>query len=170
MPPARPAARCCATERARRSRSIPAGSRRRLKNQISDRKRAPETEPVCECAATYGKKPDPTAKHSGQAAGALDIKMQALVQVARQHGEDGVVREPLEKLADVGDPEGTLEPGANFLQAFGESSRVAPCSRRACPERSRRDSGATDRFCVLLRPRVRRHESLFRGWSGRRQW
>jgi hypothetical protein len=52
--------------------------------------------------------------------------VQALVQVAREHGENRIVGEPFKKFADVGDPEGSLKAGANFLQAFGKAQEWLP--------------------------------------------
>ena len=89
-------------------------------NQVGQRKRAPEAEPVRQRSANDGQEPDPAAKHPGEAAGPLDIEVQALVQVTRQHGENGIVRKPLKKLTDVGDPERPFEPGADFLEALRE--------------------------------------------------
>jgi hypothetical protein len=36
------------------------------------------------------------------------------MQIASQRGERGIVREPFKEFADIGDPEGTLEAGANL--------------------------------------------------------
>jgi hypothetical protein len=44
--------------------------------------------------------------------------MQAFVQIPGQDGKHGVVGKPLEQLADVGDPEGAFESGADFLEAL----------------------------------------------------
>jgi hypothetical protein len=43
------------------------------------------------------------------------------VKVARQYGKDRIVGKALEKFANVGDPEGTFEAGANLLQTFGKT-------------------------------------------------
>ena len=88
--------------------------------QVGQRKCAPEAEAVGKRAANHGEEPDPTAEHSGQAAGAFDVKMQTLVQVASQNGKHGIIGKPLEKLADVGNPERTFEPGADFFEALRE--------------------------------------------------
>ncbi len=59
-------------------------------------------------------------KMSGQVAGLLGGEIQRLLQVESQGSERGIVRKPLKNLADIGDPEGTLEAGANFAEAFGK--------------------------------------------------
>ncbi len=43
------------------------------------------------------------------------------MQINCERRKRGVVGEPLEKFADVGDPEGALEAGANFLPTIGEA-------------------------------------------------
>src|SRR6266566_2226547 len=67
---------------------------------------------------------DPSKKYEQlrirQAAGLLDVKIQTLVKIPRKRGEGGVIGESLEEFADVRDPEGTLEAGANLMQAFGK--------------------------------------------------
>src|ERR1700690_3999718 len=42
------------------------------------------------------------------------------MQVPHEHGKNCIVRKAFEDLADVRDPEGPFETGANLLQAFGE--------------------------------------------------
>jgi hypothetical protein len=43
------------------------------------------------------------------------------VQIAGERCERCVVRKPFEKLADIGDPEGTFEAGAHFGQPLGKT-------------------------------------------------
>jgi len=50
----------------------------------------------------------------------LDFEIQRLVKITGERRESCVVGKPLEKLADIGDPERTLETRANFMQAFGK--------------------------------------------------
>ncbi len=57
-------------------------------------------------------------------------KLQDFVQVARQRGERRVIGKPLEQFADVGDPEGPLEAGANVIPTLGKAHKklsVASC-------------------------------------------
>ena len=89
-------------------------------DEVSDRKCAAKAESIRHRAANDSKKPDPAAEHSGKAAGLLHVEVQSLVQVAREHGEYRVVGKPLEKLADIGDPEWALESGANLVESFRE--------------------------------------------------
>ena len=87
-------------------------------DEVGERKRATKPEPVRDCATHDGQEPYPAAKHSCEAAGAFDVKMQSLVQVAGEHGENCVVGQPLEKLADVGYPEWPFESGTDFVETF----------------------------------------------------
>ena len=90
-------------------------------DQIGQRKRAAEAHAVGERSAEDRQKPHQPAEESGERAGLLGGELQDFVQIARQRGEGRVIGKPLEQLADVGDPEGTLEAGAN----------VAPTLRKA---------------------------------------
>ena len=58
-------------------------------------------------------------------------KFSCLLQVESQRRERAVVGEALENFGDVGDPEGTLEAGANFMQALRNVQRLSQvlCSR-----------------------------------------
>src|ERR1019366_2863852 len=90
-------------------------------DQISQRKCAAEAHPVGDRSAEYRQKPHQTAKEAGKGARPLDGKFQDFMEIARQRSEGRVIGKPFEQLADVGDPEGTLEAGAN----------VAPTLRKA---------------------------------------
>ncbi len=57
-------------------------------------------------------------------AGLLRRETQGFVQIARQRRERRVVGKPLEQLADVGDPERTLEAGANVVPTLGKAQMV----------------------------------------------
>ena len=89
-------------------------------NQVGQRQRPAKAHPVRESSAERRQKPHQPAKQSRQTAGPLDAEVQALMQIARQRGKRRVVRQPLEELADVGNPERPLKPGANFVETFGE--------------------------------------------------
>src|SRR5579872_321263 len=96
-------------------------------NQVGQRESAPESESIGDRAANHGEKPHPTAEHPGQTARALDVEMQAFVQVARQNGENGVVRKPFKQLADIRNPEWPLKSSADFFEAL-RKGQVAPVS------------------------------------------
>ena len=42
------------------------------------------------------------------------------MKIAGQRRERGIVGEPFKEFADIGDPERTLEAGANLAQSFGK--------------------------------------------------
>jgi hypothetical protein len=118
----------------------------------------------------------------------LHVEVKLLVQVARQHCEDGVVREPLEQLADVGDPERPLEAGADFLEAgadflkaLGEGqsgSRVEdrmvrtllPAAASAVRESDGCDEAFSSGSCELAQRTFPPPELLYSGCSVRTQW
>ena len=78
------------------------------------------------CTTEHRQKPDQSSKQSGQAAGLFHSEVQSLMKITGERRERGVVREPLKELADVGDPERTLEAGANFAQAARKKLKLAP--------------------------------------------
>jgi hypothetical protein len=45
------------------------------------------------------------------------------VKIPGQGCERGIVGEPFKELADIGDPEGTLEAATNLTKAFGKSQK-----------------------------------------------
>ncbi len=93
---------------------------RAAEDEVGHRERAAEAHAVGQRASEDGEKPDQAAEEAGERRGLLDGKAQGLVQIARQRGEGRIVREALEELADVGDPEGPLEAGANVVPTLGE--------------------------------------------------
>jgi hypothetical protein len=46
------------------------------------------------------------------------------MQIARQRGERGVIREPLKQLSDVGHPEWPFKAGLDLFQAFRKGQSV----------------------------------------------
>ena len=116
---------------------------RAAQNEVGERKRAAKSQAVGERAAEGREKPNQAAEKSGEAAGLLDGKIQRLVQVTRQRGERRVVRKALEKLADVGHPEGRLESGSEFRRGAVKNSNFLPVyrvrdDRRDCSGRNAR--------------------------------
>src|SRR5262249_33646922 len=107
-------------------RSEPVGTNRSQREisdaeeQVGKRESSPEAEPISDCSANYRQKPDPSAEHPGETAGTLDIEVQVLVQIASEHGKDRVIRKPLKKFADVGNPEWPLKSFADFANTFRE--------------------------------------------------
>src|ERR1019366_7724639 len=90
-------------------------------DQISQRKRTAEAHSVGESSAEHRQKPYQSTEESGERAGLFGGKFQDFMEIARQRSERRVIGKPLEQLADVGNPEGTLETHAN----------VAPTLRNA---------------------------------------
>jgi hypothetical protein len=48
------------------------------------------------------------------------------MKIARQRGKDRVIRQALEDLAYIRDPERTLEPGADVVKALRKSQKQLP--------------------------------------------
>ena len=109
---------------------------RAAQDEIRERQRAAEAHAVGQRAAEDGEKPDQSAEESSERAGLLERKLQSLVQIARQRSEGGVVGEPLEELADVGDPEGPLEAGADVVPTLGEGHVVVGSQLSVVSQRS----------------------------------
>src|ERR1700690_915180 len=83
------------------------------------------------------------------------------MQVPHEHGKNCIVRKAFEDLADVRDPEGPFETGANLLQAFGEGQwlllpdfmwRGRPRPRLP---RNQYQSPSRSRICSAVRPATR---------------
>ena len=113
-------------------RSKPRGAERSqqkisaAQDEVGQRKRAAEAHAVGERSAEDGQKPHQAAEESGERAGLLDGEMQDFVEIARQRSEGSVVGEPLEQLADVGDPEGPLEARCECRATAAQSSICSP--------------------------------------------
>jgi hypothetical protein len=95
-------------------------------NEICHRKRAAKAEAIGGGATEDGEKPYHAAEDAGQGSGLLGGEVQALLQVQGKRSESAVVRKALEDLADIRDPEGTLEAGADLMQAFGKTQDWFP--------------------------------------------
>ena len=97
-------------------------------DQVGQRERAAKSHAVGQRAAEYRQKPHQPAEESGERAGLLGGEMQDFVQIARQRSERRIIGKPLEQLADVGDPEGTLEAGANVAPTLGKAQMLSVSS------------------------------------------
>ena len=107
---------------------------------ISERKSAAEAQPVGDGAAENGEEPNQAAEQTGKIGGAFGGEIQRFVKVAGQRSEGRIVGEALEELAEVGDPEGTLEAVADFLEPLAKSHVRGGCiAVHAPPPDARRD-------------------------------
>jgi len=104
----------------------------RSKNQVSQRERAAETETVRDRAAKNREKPNHTAKDSSERAGLLCRKIQLFVEIVGERSESAVVGKALENFRDVGDPEGALEAGADFVESLAEAHFFSAWKRSDC--------------------------------------
>src|SRR5207245_157591 len=93
---------------------------------ISERKSAAEAQPVGDGAAENGEEPNQAAEQTGKIGGAFGGEIQRFVKVAGQRSESRIVGEALEELAEVGDPEGTLEAVADFQEPLAKSHVRGP--------------------------------------------
>jgi len=64
------------------------------------------------------------------------------MEVQPKRGESAVVGEALENLADVGDPEGALEAGADFVETLAEIHFSPGWKRSDCTGETVRSKGA----------------------------
>src|SRR3989440_5939441 len=116
----------------------------RSKNQVSQRERAAETETVRDRAAKNREKPNHTAKDSSERAGLLCRKIQLFVEIVGERSESAVVGKALENFRDVGDPEGALEAGADFVESLAEAHFFSAWKRSDCNgPKKRRDRKST---------------------------
>src|ERR1700747_1298268 len=75
------------------------------------------------------------------------------MEEARDRGEGGVVREPLKEFADVRDPEGAFEAGANLGEAFGKGQALLLLPRdRVAPAPSPAIKPSRSCTCWAVRP------------------
>ena len=102
-------------------------------DKIGERKSAPKAQPVGSRTAEDGEEPYHAAKKSGQGSGLLGGKIQFLLQIESKGGKGTIVRKTLKDLADIGDPEGRLEAGADLLQTFGKCQKWLPDSTISTP-------------------------------------
>src|SRR6266480_1873092 len=99
-----------------------------------------EARPVGDGAAENGQEPNQAAEQTGKIGGAFGREIQRFVKVAGQRSERRIVGEALEELAEVGDPEGTLESVADFLEPLAKSHVRGPrIAVHAPPRDARRD-------------------------------
>ncbi len=105
---------------------------RATQNQVSQRKRAPESQPVRHRPAKSCEKPHQPAEKSRQRARLLHRKMQRLVQVPRQRRKCGVIRKPLEQLAYVRHPERSLKARPYLRQPRRDSHSPSHPQPRDC--------------------------------------
>src|SRR5262249_15827179 len=98
-------------------------------NQVRQRKGAPETEAVGYGPAKNREKPYQAAEQTREIGGALGRKRKRFVEITGKRGERGVVTEAFEEFADVRDPEGAFEAGANFGQSLSKTHKP-PHSKR----------------------------------------
>ena len=94
-------------------------------------KSAAEAKPVGGGATENGEKPHHTAEYSSERSRLLSGEIQPLLQIESKRSKSPVVGKTLKNLADVGDPERTLEASSNFTQAFREQKRYLPWKLRA---------------------------------------
>src|SRR5437763_761870 len=91
------------------------------KNKVSNGERAPKAEPVGRCTTENRKKPNHPAEQPGKGARLLCGKVQFFLQIKCKGRKRAVVGEALENLADIRDPKGPLEAGADLTQAIAEA-------------------------------------------------
>ena len=89
---------------------------RRGQNEVGHRERSAKTEFVRHGAAKNCQEPHHSAEETSESAGLLGGKAQLFLQIDGERRERAVIREALEDFADIGDPEGTLEAVADFLE------------------------------------------------------
>src|SRR6266852_5016665 len=99
-------------------------------DEIGERQSAAKTELVCNCAAENGEEPDHAAENAGERSGLLGGKVQLSLQVEGERRKRAIVGEALEDLGDVGNPEGALEPVADFLEPLAQTHRASWCLGR----------------------------------------
>jgi hypothetical protein len=88
--------------------------------------------------AEYRQEPDDETKTADEPARQLVRKMQLFAEIDCEDGGGGVICDTLENFGEIGDPEGTLEPFADFLQALAEAQMVSPGIFRQQPGRASR--------------------------------
>src|SRR5439155_16705424 len=103
------------------------------------RERAAESEAVGDRAAENREEPNHAAKDSCERASLLGGEIQLFVEIVGESGECAVVGEALEDFRDVGDPEGTVEAGAYFVEPLGKTH--VSDGRRAASEPPRMRGG-----------------------------
>src|SRR5665213_2284872 len=93
------------------------------KNQIRYRKCAAKTQPVGRSTAKDGHEPDHATEDSRQRPRLFSGEIQLPLQVQRKRSKRGIIRETFEDLTKICDPEGTLKPCADLVEAFGSGQR-----------------------------------------------
>src|SRR6267154_291379 len=83
-----------------------------------------------DCAAEDRHEPDHAAKDASQRACLFGGEIQLFVEIVGEGGESAVVGEALEDFGDVGDPEGALETGADFLEPLAKAHIASEDARR----------------------------------------
>ena len=101
-------------------------------DQVGQRESAAKTEAVGDGAAENREKPDHAAEDSGEGASLLGGEIQLFVEIVGEGGESAVVGEALEDFRDVGDPEGALEAGADFVETLAETHFSPGWKRSDC--------------------------------------
>src|SRR5208282_3949876 len=97
---------------------------RGAKNQVRHRKSAAEAQPVGGSASENREEPHHAAEDASQSPGLLGGEIQLLLQVQSERSEGPVVGKTFENLADVGNPEGLFEAGADLVKTFGKGQAL----------------------------------------------
>ena len=89
-------------------------------DEVGHRQRAAKAETVGGGSAEDGEKPYHAAEQASQSPGLFGGEIQFLLQVQGERSKGSVVGKTFENLADVRDPEGSFEAGADLLETFGK--------------------------------------------------
>ncbi len=83
-----------------------------------------ESQAVSGCSTKNCQEPNQPTEEARETTRALGGKLKRFMQVTREGGECGVVRESFEQLTDVGNPEWPLEAGANVVPTLRKAQCV----------------------------------------------